>query len=567
MKLITVILWISAFIVCPKTSLMAEASELEVWNATDSSIFGEYALKNGAPGSQSAQLQYIIDEASRHSKTIYIPSGEYILGETVNLKSNIQIMGDLNEPTILRATSATVQLDDSSYAHTSGIEIKNLFFDGVSIFTRRSHDIVIQNNVFYNPLTLFPINLVASKSADLSNNIFMRDIAHATPDTENRAIYVGGFATSNLYEYTEDILIENNLFGLKLNELDAIKSFSNPSIIQTIERLQMALETDKIYVTDNEQNYLSTGVNSYNNLKNALIKDNIFYQMYENEDRFGVVGDHAIYLRGSQNVQVIGNHLRGLHNGPYGGFKFKSGRDITIMNNYLRNTGIIMYETPEYGLGDSFEEGTVAELSRWLVANNIFDFKEWQDRYAIGIEYNRHTGIDNVFNGVFMDNHFVNYHNLWTGYRRELLIQNNNGEGFKGESTFVAGNTRDDTIDGILNVEFWTEQDVLMMPTDWTELVDSSIYEQYKYSRIPIRNTLPIAQNRVITLGEEVSPYDLVAHTHDADEAKPEATILKPEVLTNVGDQKVTVLLTYQDSSTVTINSIVTVQEPTYTSK
>ena len=415
--------------------------------------------------------------------------------------------------------------------------------------------------MFYNPLTPYPVRLIASQGAKLTNNIFMRDQKHATPDTENRGIYVGGFATSNLYEYMEDVLIENNLFGLKLNELDAIKSFSNPSIIQTIESLQRALEIDKLNLTHNEQNYLSTGVNSYNNLTNALIKDNLFYQMYENEDRFGVVGDHAIYFRGAQDIQVIGNHLRGLHNGPAGGFKFKSGRNITIMNNYLRNTGIIMYETPEYGLGTNFEEGPVAELSHWLVANNIFDFKEWQDNFAIGMEYNRHTGVDNVYNGVFMDNYFVNYHNIPNNRRRELLILNAQGEGFKGKSTFVSGNTRDDRVDPILNVEYWTEQDILMMPADWTELVDSSIYEQYKLNRIPVRNTLPIAQMKTITIGEDVSPYDLVDHTHDMDEAKPKATILNPEVLTTIGDQKVTILLTYHDSTTVTLNSIVTVQE------
>ena len=87
--------------------------------------------------------------------------------------------------------------------------------------------------------------------------------------------------------------------------------------------------------------------------------------MYENENRYGVVGDHAIYLRRiTECVQVVGNHVRGLHNGPYGGFKFKSGPNITIMNNYLRNTGIVMYETPEFGLGNSFAQKVkVAELS------------------------------------------------------------------------------------------------------------------------------------------------------------------------------------------------------------
>ncbi len=50
----------------------------------------------------------------------------------------------------------------------------------------------------------------------------------------------------------------------------------------------------------------------------------------------------------------------------------KSGRNITIMNNYLRNTGLIMYGTPEIGLAETQAEGAISELSNWLVANNIF---------------------------------------------------------------------------------------------------------------------------------------------------------------------------------------------------
>lgn len=63
-KIITGILFLSLFILIPKLSTIASTSLDEVWNATDSSIFGEYALQDGVTDSQSNQLQYIIDEAS-----------------------------------------------------------------------------------------------------------------------------------------------------------------------------------------------------------------------------------------------------------------------------------------------------------------------------------------------------------------------------------------------------------------------------------------------------------------------------------------------------------------------
>jgi hypothetical protein len=529
-------------------------------DATNQEIFGTNALQKESSLDQSVKLQGIIDQAMTQTNKVYIPAGVYVLNENVTLRSGLKLKGDQSAPTIFKnTTSQNVTLSDENYHTSQNIEINQFFFDGVSIFTRRSNGIVINDNVFYHPVSLYPINLQASNGATIQNNIFMRDNEHATPDTENRAIYIGGFATSGIYEYMENVRITDNLFGLRINELDAIKSFSNDSIVRTIDRLQSAIRLQEVNLTHNDQNYLSCGVNSYSNTKNVLIKDNFFQQMYENEDRFGVVGDHAIYLRGSQSVQVVGNHVRGLHNGPYGGFKFKSGRDITIMNNYLRNTGLILYETPEFGLGDSFSQGTVAELSNFLVANNVFDFKEWQDRYAIGMEYNRHTGIDNVFNGVFIDNHFVNYHNIPANRRRELLIMNGVGEGFKGASTFVSGNTRDDTADRILNVEYWTSEDYQQMPSSWTDLIDSTVYDQYKEARIPISNTFPIGREVIFVLGEPYDPFDFVSQTHDRDDEQPEITLVNPEVLTIVGEHQLEVLLTYTNGREVRVFSTVTI--------
>ncbi|MFS0934541.1 glycosyl hydrolase family 28-related protein [Enterococcus casseliflavus] len=532
-------------------------------DATDEALFGTLTLQKDSLIDQSDNLQAIIDYVDKNNQKIYIPSGTYVLNKSVTLRSGIKLKGDVNTPTILKNTSGeNVVLSDENYHVSQNIEIQQLFFDGVGIFTRLANDISINDNIFYHPVSLYPINLQTSDGATLRNNIFMRDHEHATPDTENRAIYIGGFSTIGRYEYINNVQITDNLFGLKINELEAIKSFSNDSIIQTIDRLQSAIRSRKVKLAHNEQNYLSCGVNSYSNAKNVLIKNNFFQQMYENNDRHDVVGDHAIYLRGSQDVQVIGNHVRGLQNGPYGGFKFKSGRDITIMNNYLRNTGLIMYETPEFGLGISFAQGQVAELSNWLVANNVFDFKEWQDKYAIGIEYNRHTGIDNVFNGVFIDNHFVNYHNIPANRRRELLIMNNAFEGFKGESTYVSGNTRDDTVDGVLNVEFWSTEEYAKMPSNWTSLIDSALYDQYNNTLIPILNVFPVGRTVEMTLGSSYDPFDFVDQTHDKDEEKPIIKINNPEVLTKIGQHQLELLLTYTNGHEVRVFSTVTIVPP-----
>lgn len=535
---------------------------VEPVNATDTTIFGAQAMVPNSTEDQTEKLQTLLSQTAREGRALFLPQGSYALSKDIVISSNYQLIGDTTGATILHNVTGTpIQLTDTTYGTKTNVRLQNIAFDGINVTLKLTNQLTLANNIFYNPLKGFVVNLNADIGVKISGNIFMRDTAHMQPGIDfNRAIYIGGYSTPSRFQYMSDVDIVDNLFGLKVTELDAIKSTSRSDLAATITRLQTAIEAGAISVT-NEQNYLSTGVNSFNMLKDVTVQHNFFYSPYDNENLNGLVGDHAIYFRGAQNITVVGNHLRGLQNGPAGGFKFKSGRNITIMNNYLRNTGLIMYGTPEIGLAETQAEGAISELSNWLVANNIFDWKYWDNQYAIGMEYNRHTGNNNVFNGVFINNQFVNYHNIPQNRRRELLIAS--GGGFRPETSFVKDNTRDDGLkNGQLLVENWTEADYRLMPATWESLVSPTLYEQYKNTPIPVRNTLATPVATTIVQGQSIDPQQLVANTNDADEAVPAAKIVNPEVLNEIGQQKVTVQLTYETGSLVTVNVPVTVEDP-----
>ncbi len=531
-------------------------------DATDATIFGAQAMVPNSTEDQTDKLQTLLSQTAKEGRALFLPQGSYALSKDITISSNYQLIGDTTGATILHnATGAPIQLTDTTYGTKTNVRLQNIAFDGINVTLKLTNQLTLANNIFYNPLKGFVVNLNADIGVKISGNIFMRDTAHMQPKIDfNRAIYIGGYSTPSRFQYMSDVDIVDNLFGLKVTELDAIKSTSRSDLAATITRLQTAIEAGAISVP-NEQNYLSTGVNSFNMLKDVTVQHNFFYSPYDNEDLNGLVGDHAIYFRGAQNITVVGNHLRGLQNGPAGGFKFKSGRNITIMNNYLRNTGLIMYGTPEIGLAETQAEGAISELSNWLVANNIFDWKYWDNQYAIGMEYNRHTGNNNVFNGVFINNQFVNYHNIPQNRRLELLIAS--GGGFRPETSFVKDNTRDDGLkNGQLLVENWTEADYRLMPATWESLISPTLYEQYKNTPIPVRNTLATPVATTIVQGQSIDPQQLVANTNDADEAVPAAKIVNPEVLNEIGQQKVTVQLTYETGSLVTVNVPVTVEDP-----
>ncbi|HFD6940585.1 TPA: glycosyl hydrolase family 28-related protein [Enterococcus faecalis] len=531
-------------------------------DATDATIFGAQAMVPNSTEDQTDKLQTLLSQTAKERRALFLPQGSYALSKDIAISSNYQLIGDTTGATILHnATGTPIQLTDTTYGTKTNVRLQNIAFDGINVTLKLTNQLTLANNIFYNPLKGFVVNLNADIGVKISGNIFMRDTAHMQPGIDfNRAIYIGGYSTPSRFQYMSDVDIVDNLFGLKLTELDAIKSTSRSDLAATITRLQTAIEVGAISVP-NEQNYLSTGVNSFNMLKDVTVQHNFFYSPYDNENLNGLGGDHAIYFRGAQNITVVGNHLRGLQNGPAGGFKFKSGRNITIMNNYLRNTGLIMYGTPEIGLAETQAEGAISELSNWLVANNIFDWKYWNNQYAIGMEYNRHTGNNNVFNGVFINNQFVNYHNIPQNRRRELLIAS--GGGFRPETSFVKDNTRDDGLkNGQLLVENWTEADYRLMPATWESLISPTLYEQYKNTPIPVRNTLATPVATTIVQGQSIDPQQLVANTNDADEAVPAAKIVNPEVLNEIGQQKVTVQLTYETGSLVTVNVPVTVEAP-----
>ncbi len=531
-------------------------------DATDATIFGAQAMVPNSTEDQTEKLQTLLSQTAKEGRALFLPQGSYALSKDITISSNYQLIGDTTGATILHnATGTPIQLKDTTYGTKTNVRLQNIAFDGINVTLKLTNQLTLANNIFYNPLKGFVVNLNADIGVKISGNIFMRDTAHMQPKIDfNRAIYIGGYSTPSRFQYMSDVDIVDNLFGLKVTELDAIKSTSRSDLAATITRLQTAIEAGAISVP-NEQNYLSTGVNSFNMLKDVTVQHNFFYSPYDNENLNGLVGDHVIYFRGAQNITVVGNHLRGLQNGPAGGFKFKSGRNITIMNNYLRNTGLIMYGTPEIGLAETQAEGAISELSNWLVANNIFDWKYWDNQYAIGMEYNRHTGNNNVFNGVFINNQFVNYHNIPQNRRRELLIAS--GGGFRPETSFVKDNTRDDGLkNGQLLVENWTEADYRLMPATWESLISPTLYEQYKNTPIPVRNILATPVATTIVQGQSIDPQQLVANTNDADEAVPAAKIVNPEVLNEIGQQKVTVQLTYETGSLVTVNVPVTVEAP-----
>ncbi|MFD2306474.1 glycosyl hydrolase family 28-related protein [Enterococcus termitis] len=468
----------------------------ESLDAADAAIFGEYALIPNNTKDQSDNLIKCLEQATAMNRWLYIPEGEYIVNQTIPLYTNVKISGAPDGTTILKNETGTevgFECPKNQYPDRKNIAITNLFLDDIFIYTQLVDHLRIENNIFYHPTSKFVVNVNKTNDAKINNNIFLRDQAHVGAARDwGRTIYIGGYATPSRYQWTENIEINNNLFGVKLAELDAIKEFSPATTNHTIQRLQNAVSEAKVSLA-NEQYFIVTGINSYNNLKQARIEHNLFYSCHDDYGLDVIAQDHAIYLRGSQDIYFANNHLRGWHNGPAGGIKFKSGRNITIVNNYLRNTGMIFYATAEYGLGTTLADGKISELSHLFVANNIFDWKKWDGYYSYGVEYHSEN-VENplMHDLVFIDNAYINFENIPAN--RRIGFTKVMGDGFPAESTYIR-NTRDDTADKFLGVQYWTAEDYGKMPSDWLTMTHTDAYHYYQEKitePMPIKDVLSV---------------------------------------------------------------------------
>lgn len=530
--------------------------------ATDEEIFGENALVSNSEEDQSNKLEKCVIKAANDKKQLYIPAGKYYINKSVLLEIiDISISGDKDDATILinKDKTKNVVLDaDHESKNVKNLTIENLFLDGIGLRVRDKPNLKVENNIFYNFNGDYMVHVFCGKNTNINHNIFLRDKerAEARADRNARTISVTGYNWGGKYKWAEDVYIRDNIVGAKIDELDAIKSLQKENN-QNIVRLQKAIKEKKISLK-NEQNYITTGVNSYCNLKNAYIEDNFFYSNYDDQEKEKnpIEHDHATYLRGSQNVHISGNHMRGFQNGPYGGFKFKSGRDLVVMNNYIRNSSIILSNRPEYGLTETFEEGRTSQFTRVLLANNIFDFKKWQRTYAVAIHSHTDnpdkmpTKIDGI---VVIDNKYINYMNIAPKPREGIQLADKFEPNlYNYNNTYIKGNTRDDTKDKKLTSWRWKNNEEALLPDDWRPMLSKEpslekYYNKKKEIRIPFLNMLATAVPTTINIGEELEAEKLVKNAYDKDNKKPIYIITNKEELKTPGEKEIVVKIIYED--------------------
>ncbi|EMC2390606.1 LPXTG cell wall anchor domain-containing protein, partial [Enterococcus faecalis] len=552
------------FVLTSLTLGWSNASAETAIDVSDKALLEDIALVPNSSEDQSDKLTAIIAKyRNTGTYTLEFPAGTYIINKNITMRNNISLKGNEIAPTVIKnTTDKGVQFWETTSGWNDHITISDFFFDGININFDFMKNISITNNVFYNTRVQMFIRARSGKNTKINGNVFLRgNNSGKYYNTSGRGdqyggIYVTGIANGvNTYLPMEDTQVNDNIFGMKLDELDQFKSIGSPEVIKMLTRLENANNTPYVnYDGGTEQNYFSVGMNTLAALWRTELFNNLFYGPYENADRHGVSSDHMIYVKGVSDMEIAGNYTRGYHVGAAGGFKFRSSRRVDIVNNYFNNTGVILNATAEQGYYDEY--GAKGEITHTALINNIFDWKTREG--TIGITYDMAGAAGQtereIHDNVLVDNKFIGFHNWGQGNGVDMYLSSIVGTvGLRPENTALKDNTRDDREDFFLGVHNWSEADLALAGSlDWQAIYKPARYEEMRALRIPFKDVL-LKKKTDIQVAQYSKPTTLqlvdlfTTYTNDSVHSE-QLTILNPEVLNQAGEQvlKVGVKLTYR---------------------
>lgn len=300
----------------------------------------------------SADVTQFINICSQKNKDAFFNSGTYHLHNNIILKSDVSILGDEN--VIFKGVNGDYQVHLLDDGGVSSIEIKNIVFDNVTIYSRDSNSLnwQITENIFTNAKkvdTSIDSGLVPdsnnknggestgyyilrkNQAITINSNLFLRD-------EHSLGRGIGIYKTSN-------VVIEDNYFGL----LEDIDQSIVSAKTKALKKKVLAL---KILDSTSNQGYFMTCINVINNDTNTKIVGNHFSLnkditevQYEDGSQTtkGYHRDHFIYAKEYEGLSIIGNYFKGMNKNADGGIKCRNGNDLIIYKNVLEDTMILLY--------------------------------------------------------------------------------------------------------------------------------------------------------------------------------------------------------------------------------
>ena len=291
------------------------------------------AVGDGITDDKSA-IQAIVNQAAISTiKKVFFPPGVYQVNGDIAIADSVELYGTQSGIAVIKARDAyAIKIHNAS--PVTHVSLKYLYFDGIRVeFEGRStNNITIEGCVFFssqNPGTASnawkkQLKMVNLRQGRVTKNVFMRD-SHAY-----------GVAIS--FAHTVNVTLDNNLCGLKLSQdMLWLSDEVEPKRYWSGQKNKLEFLKTHYHLQD-DQGYFKSCL--YEHCDEGMqIEKNVF----NGSPNTGRHRDHAIYLKGFDNMTVISNYVRGWPANASGGIKARNGQNLWLVRNYVDDTGILLY--------------------------------------------------------------------------------------------------------------------------------------------------------------------------------------------------------------------------------
>ncbi|CAO3633367.1 unnamed protein product [Cunninghamella blakesleeana] len=357
-------------------------------------------------GDYTSILQKMIDEASKESITnggnntvLLFKPGRFGIREDkpIVLKPGVSLQGSDDAPTIFTVIksdskeAASIQVPAAS----SKWEISDIVFDNVNVDIQPHNNTQVSSisrNVFLNGgrgsiMSNYGTSLL------VENNIFLRDVAHAS--FEERPKY----NTTNsgiLFQTQTESKISNNIFGMDLRQMDRLAPHVSPELQDSLKKVKFMKQCINALL-DDQQGFLASAIQLYNT-NDIVINENVLNGTLPDTTKYSQ--DHGISVVGCNQTYVHQNFVSGWEVSDFGGaIRFTSAVDGYVVANYMANAAIMMFvanhadfeQVDNIVVRDNFlykflgrEYGPPEPLNGWLFEGiTFYDFGTAKLKYTI----------------------------------------------------------------------------------------------------------------------------------------------------------------------------------------
>ena len=293
------------------------------------------AAGDGVTDDTSA-IQAIVNHAMSSNITkVFFPRGEYLVSGNIAIADSVELYGTESGMAVIKASDAyAIKIHNAVRVPVTNVVLRYLYFDGILVeFKGRSiNNITIEGCIFFssqspgnaNNAEKKQLKMVDVRQGRVFRNVFMRD-SHAY-----------GVAIS--FTRTVDVMLYKNLCGLKLSQdMHWLSNQVEPIGFYSSQKNKLEFLKSHYHLQD-DQGYFCSCLYEECDIRMRIEKN-----VFNGSPNTGRKRDHAIYLKGFNQMSVLSNYVRGWPANVTGGIKARNGQDLWLARNYVDDTGILLY--------------------------------------------------------------------------------------------------------------------------------------------------------------------------------------------------------------------------------